>query len=302
MSEERDAARAGRYLLKIGARTVGATVDPAQVQGQRQHAGALAATTLELNEIGVCNLDLDRPIAFDPYAENRDMGGFILIDRLTNDTVGAGLIALRAAPGGQRPLAGDRGRQARPAPRSRASGPACSGSPGSPARASRPSPTSSSASCTRIGRHTYLLDGDNVRHGLNKDLGFTDADRVENIRRVGRGGRADGRRRPDRPGLVHLAVPGRAPHGPRAGRRGRVPRGLRRHAARRRRGARPQGPLRQGPPGRARATSPASTRPTSRRRPPRSTSTPAAPSPPRRTPSGSSRPCARQRIVAPPGP
>ena len=70
-----------------------------------------------------------------------------------------------------------------------------------------------------LGRHTYLLDGDNVRHGLNNDLGFTDADRVENIRRVAEVAQADGRRRPDRAGVVHLAVPRRAAHGARAGRR-----------------------------------------------------------------------------------
>ena len=105
------------------------------------------------------------------------------------------------------------------------------------------------ASCTRCGRHTYLLDGDNVRHGLNKDLGFTDADRVENIRRVGRGRQADGRRRPDRAGLVHLAVPRRARDGARAARarasssrssstrRWRSPRSATPRASTRRRGA-----------------------------------------------------------------
>ena len=144
----------------------------------------IAAKTLELNEIGVCNITLDRPIPFDPYAENRDIGGFILIDRITNATVGAGLLHFALRRVAERPLAGARGRHARPAPASRASGPAWCGSPACPAPASRRSPTSSRRGCTPQGRHTYLLDGDNVRHGLNKDLGFTDADRVENIRRV----------------------------------------------------------------------------------------------------------------------
>ena len=124
------------------------------------------------------------PIAFDPYAENRETGGFILIDRITNDTVGAGMLhfALRRAQNIHW-QALDVNKQARAAlegPASRA----CSGSPACPAPASRRSPTWSRSGCTRCGRHTYLLDGDNVRHGLNKDLGFTDADRVENIRRV----------------------------------------------------------------------------------------------------------------------
>ena len=147
------------------------------------------------------------PIAFDPYTENRDTGGFILIDRITNDTVGAGPDPLRAAPLAQRPLAGARRRQGSARRRRRASSRASSGSPACRAPASRRSPTSSSRSCTRRGCHTYLLDGDNVRHGLNKDLGFTDADRVENIRRV-----AEVARLMVDAGLivlvvVHLAVP-----------------------------------------------------------------------------------------------
>ena len=80
------------YLLKIGGKTVTATIAPLKYKVNVNTLEHLAAKTLELNEIGVCNLDLDQPIAFDPYEENRDTGGFILIDRLTNNTVGAGLL------------------------------------------------------------------------------------------------------------------------------------------------------------------------------------------------------------------
>ena len=125
----------------------------------------------------------------------------------------------------------------------------------------------------RAGHHTYILDGDNVRHGLNKDLGFTDADRVENIRRVAEVAQADGRRRPDRDHVVHLAVPQRAAHGPRAGRGGRVHRGLRRHAARGRRGARSRSTCTPRLAAASSRTSRASTRPTSHPSPPSSTST-----------------------------
>ncbi len=142
-----------------------------------------AAERLELNDIGVCELELDRPIPFEPYRENRALGGFILIDRLTNNTVGAGLInfALRRSQNVHW-QAVDVDKQTR----SRQKGQrACvlwltglSGA-GKSTIANRVEKR-----LTASGRHTYLLDGDNVRHGLNKDLGFTAQDRVENIRRV----------------------------------------------------------------------------------------------------------------------
>jgi bifunctional enzyme CysN/CysC len=143
----------------------------------------LPAERLELNDIGVCELELDRAIAFEPYGEDRALGGFILIDRLTNNTVGAGLInfALRRSQNVHW-QALDVDKQVR----SRRKGQrACvlwlTGLSGAG--------KSTIANCvekllTAAGRHTYLLDGDNVRHGLNKDLGFTAQDRVENIRRV----------------------------------------------------------------------------------------------------------------------
>jgi bifunctional enzyme CysN/CysC len=172
------------YLLKAGARTVGAAVSELKHQVDIDDTfKPLAAKTLALNDIGLCNLSLSEPIAFDSYDNNRATGSFILIDRFTNATVAAGMIrfglrratnihwqamdvskTVRAEAMGQRPVVlwftGLSG-----------------------------AGKSTIANLVEkklhlLGRHTYLLDGDNVRHGLNRDLGFTDADRVENIRRV----------------------------------------------------------------------------------------------------------------------
>ncbi len=171
------------YLLKIGAKTVTATITDIKYQVNVNTLEHIAAKKLELNAIGVCNLSLDRPIAFDPYQVNRDTGGFILIDRLSNKTVGAGLLhfALRRAHNIHLQHV-DVDKQARSNLKRQKS---CilwfTGLSGAG--------KSSIANLVEkklhaLGHHTYLLDGDNVRHGLNKDLGFTDADRVENIRRV----------------------------------------------------------------------------------------------------------------------
>jgi bifunctional enzyme CysN/CysC len=171
------------YLMKIGARTVGATITSLKYKVNVNTLEHLAAATLDLNEIGVCNVGLDRQIPFDPYTENRATGSLILIDRLTNDTVGAGLIqyALRRADNIHW-QALDVNKAARANLKGQKS---CvlwftglSGA-GKSTIANLVEKRLLSA-----GRHTYLLDGDNVRHGLNKDLGFTDADRVENIRRI----------------------------------------------------------------------------------------------------------------------
>jgi bifunctional enzyme CysN/CysC len=186
----------------------------AQVQGQRQHPEKLAAKQLELNEIGVANLSLAAPIAFDAYADNKDLGGFILIDRISNRTVGAGMLhfALRRSHNIHW-QATDVHKAARAASKHQAA--RVVWFTGFRAPASRPSPTWSEKRLHAEGRHTYLLDGDNVRHGLNRDLGFTEEDRVENIRRVGEVAKlmADGR--PDRADRLHLAVPRRTADGAR---------------------------------------------------------------------------------------
>jgi bifunctional enzyme CysN/CysC len=172
------------YLLKIGAQTVIATVSAIKYKISVNTLEHLAARSLELNEIALCNLSLNQQIAFDAYAENRDTGGFILIDRITNETVGCGLIhfALRRAQNIHW-QAVDIDKGSRAAQKSQKS---CvlwfTGLSGAG--------KSTIANLVEkklfaMGRHTYILDGDNVRHGLNRDLGFTDVDRVENIRRVG---------------------------------------------------------------------------------------------------------------------
>ena len=171
------------YLMKLATKVVTATVNPLKHRINVNTLEHLAAERLELNDIGVVELELDQPLAFDEYVKNRELGGFILIDRITNSTVAAGMLhfslrrsqnvhwqfldvnrASRAKMNGQRPcvvwLTGYSG-----------------------------AGKSTIANLVEkklfsLGRRTYLLDGDNVRHGLNKDLGFTEQDRVENIRRV----------------------------------------------------------------------------------------------------------------------
>ncbi|MFD1192084.1 sulfate adenylyltransferase subunit CysN [Phenylobacterium conjunctum] len=171
------------YLLKIGARTVGASITEPKYKVNVNTLEHLAAKRLELNEIGVCNLSLDAAIAFDPYEENRDLGGFILIDRMSNRTVAAGMLhfALRRSQNIHW-QALDIDRNARAAQK---------GQKGRVVWFTGLSGAGKSTIANLVdkklfaeGRHTYILDGDNVRHGLNRDLGFTDVDRVENIRRV----------------------------------------------------------------------------------------------------------------------
>ena len=172
------------YWLKLGAKTVGATLGHPKYLVNVNTLEHLAARKLELNEVGICNVAVDRPIAFDPYTTNRDTGGFIVIDRLSNNTVGAGLLhfALRRSHNIHW-QATDVDKQARSAQKDQK---ACvlwftglSGA-GKSTIANLVERTLHDR-----GLHTYLLDGDNVRHGLNRDLGFTEEDRVENIRRVG---------------------------------------------------------------------------------------------------------------------
>ena len=175
--------RGRSYLMKIGAKTATATITPIKHKINVNTLEHQAAAKLELNEIGVCNVELDRPIPFDSYKENRDTGGFILIDRMTNDTVGAGMIhfALRRAQNVQW-QAMDVNKAARSAMKSQK--PCLLWYTGLSGAGKSTIANLVDKKLHALNRHTYLLDGDNVRHGLNKDLGFTDADRVENIRRI----------------------------------------------------------------------------------------------------------------------
>jgi bifunctional enzyme CysN/CysC len=172
------------YLLKIGTKTVPATVTELKHRLDVDTLGKHAAKTLALNEVGFCNLATVKPVAFDPYVENREMGGFILIDRFTNATAAAGLIAFglrRAANIHRQELAVDKDARAR----LKHQKPAILWFTGlSGAGKSTIANIVEARLCAR-GVHTLMLDGDNVRQGLCKDLGFTEADRVENIRRVG---------------------------------------------------------------------------------------------------------------------
>jgi bifunctional enzyme CysN/CysC len=172
-----------RYLVKIGGTTLGATIDQPKFLVNVNTLEHMAATTLELNQIGICNLTLEKAVPFDPYTDNRDMGGFIIIDRMTNNTVGVGLIhfALRRADNvhwqaievdatAHATLKGQR--------------PAVVWFTGLSGAGKSTIANIVERKLHANGRHTYLLDGDNLRHGLNKDLGFTTTDRIENVRRT----------------------------------------------------------------------------------------------------------------------
>ena len=172
------------YLLKIGGRTTPAAVTDLKHRLDVNNFDKLAAKQLDLNEVGFCNIATTMPVAFDPYAENRDTGGFILIDRATNETAAAGMIAhgLRRATNVHRHgLAVDREAHAS----LKHQKPAILWFTGLSGAGKSTIANLVEARLHARGVHTTLLDGDNVRHGLNKDLGFTAADRVENIRRVG---------------------------------------------------------------------------------------------------------------------
>ena len=175
--------RGRNYLLKIGTKTVTATVAPVKHKLNIETMEHVAAEQLQLNEIGVVELELDRPIAFDPYRENRDTGGFILIDRLSNNTVGAGLIhfALHRSHN-VKWQALDIDKTARAAQKGQKA--CCLWFTGLSGAGKSTIANLVEKQLHALGHHTYILDGDNVRHGLCKDLGFGDADRVENIRRV----------------------------------------------------------------------------------------------------------------------
>ena len=171
------------YLVKLGTRTVGATVTEPKYKLNVNTLEHLAAKQLELNEIGVCKLALDRAVPFDAYAENRTTGGFIVIDRMTNNTVGAGMLhfALRREHN-IHPQHLDVDQAARSAIKGQQ--PVVLWFTGLSGAGKSTIANLVEKKLLAQGRHSYLLDGDNLRHGLNKDLGFTAADRVENIRRV----------------------------------------------------------------------------------------------------------------------
>ena len=172
------------YWLKIGTQTVSATVHAPKYEINVNTQEHLATKTLDLNAIGVANITTDREIPFAPYAENRDMGGFILIDKITNHTIAAGMIhfALRRAQNIHW-QATDIRREHHASMKHQK--PAVLWLTGLSGSGKSTIANILEKKLARMNRHTFLLDGDNVRHGLNKDLGFTEADRVENIRRVG---------------------------------------------------------------------------------------------------------------------
>jgi bifunctional enzyme CysN/CysC len=172
------------YFLKIGTRTVSATVTALKHRVDVDTLAHLADRTLELNQIGFCNLSTAAAVAFDPFEVNRATGAFILIDRFTNQTAGAGMIAFglrRASNLHWQTLTV--GRAERAALKDQRA--AVLWFTGLSGAGKSTIADLAEKKLLAIGRHTMLLDGDNVRHGLNRDLGFTDADRVENIRRVG---------------------------------------------------------------------------------------------------------------------
>ena len=171
------------YLLKVGTRTVNARVMSIKHKVDVNSQAKLAARHLELNEVGYCTIGLDDEIAFEPYASNRTLGGFILVDRHSNATVACGMLdfalgrssnvhwqhvdidkSVRGASKGQHPL--------------------CLWFTGLSGAGKSTIANLVERKLHALGYHTYLLDGDNVRHGINKDLGFTPEDRVENIRRI----------------------------------------------------------------------------------------------------------------------
>ncbi len=180
-----DALLPGRgYWLKLGAQNVTAQIQHPKYQVNVNTLEQLAAETLELNAIGVAELVTDKPLVFEPYADSRELGGFILIDKLTNATVAAGM--LRSALRQSQDVhwqAIDISRAAHAQQKNQQ--PKLLWFTGLSGSGKSTIANLVEKKLYALGRHSYLLDGDNIRHGLNKDLGFNDADRVENIRRVG---------------------------------------------------------------------------------------------------------------------
>jgi bifunctional enzyme CysN/CysC len=172
------------YWLKLGTQMVSVTVQEPKFKVDVNSMERLAAKTLELNEIGVAEIATDKPIVFEPYEADRALGGFILIDKMSNATVAAGMLhfSLRRAQNVHW-QALDIGRKQHADLKNQK--PAVLWFTGLSGSGKSTIANLVEKKLFRMNRHTFLLDGDNVRHGLNKDLGFTEADRIENIRRVG---------------------------------------------------------------------------------------------------------------------
>jgi bifunctional enzyme CysN/CysC len=171
------------YLVKVGAQWATANVTTLRHKINVENLDETAGRELALNEVGYCHLSFSRPLVFDPYTENRETGGFILVDKLSYNTVGAGMLKspLREATNIQW-QAIDVDRNARAA--IKAQKPCCIWFTGLSGSGKSTIANLLDKRLHLLNRHTTMLDGDNVRHGLNRDLGFSDADRVENIRRV----------------------------------------------------------------------------------------------------------------------
>jgi bifunctional enzyme CysN/CysC len=172
------------YYLKLGTQMVSATVQSPKFTINVNNMEHMAAKTLELNAIGVAEIITDKPIVFEPYANNHVLGGYILIDKITNATVAAGMLhfSLRRAQNVHW-QATDIGREAHAALKNQK--PKILWFTGLSGSGKSTIANEVEKTLNLLNRHTFLLDGDNIRHGLNKDLGFTETDRIENIRRVG---------------------------------------------------------------------------------------------------------------------
>jgi bifunctional enzyme CysN/CysC len=172
------------YWLKIGTQTVSATVQNPKYRIDVNTMDELAAKTLSLNDIGVAEVYSDKPLVFEPYISNRTLGGFILIDKITNATVAAGMLnfSLRRSQNVHW-QATDITREHHASMKNQT--PRVLWFTGLSGSGKSTIANEVEKKLALMNRHTFLLDGDNVRHGLNKDLGFTEADRIENIRRIG---------------------------------------------------------------------------------------------------------------------
>lgn len=172
------------YWLKIGTQTVSATVQNPKYRIDVNTMDELAAKTLSLNDIGVAEVYSDKPLVFEPYTSNRTLGGFILIDKITNATVAAGMLnfSLRRSQNVHW-QATDITREHHASMKNQT--PRVLWFTGLSGSGKSTIANEVEKKLALMNRHTFLLDGDNVRHGLNKDLGFTEADRIENIRRIG---------------------------------------------------------------------------------------------------------------------